>query len=209
MDYVPPNAVPLVPILRQEQERYWPAMPNGVYLAGQVEQESCVSLKSPRCWSPTAELKTSREQGVGLGQITRTARFDALAGLRNQYRSELAGWSWASPSLYDPRYQLRAIVLMDATAYGRLTAATPDDLLAKTFAAYNGGLGGVLSDERICKATAGCDWTRWWGNVEKTSLKSKTVQPGYGKPFFYINREYPYNIMRFRWMKYQDLWSKP
>lgn len=204
---IPPNALGVIPVLKSEQVRLWSSMAVPHYLAGQVEIESCVSLKSPRCWSPTAELKTSREQGVGLGQITRTARMDSLSDLRARYRGELGAWAWDSPTLYDPKYQVRAIVLMDMNAYQKLTAATEDDRLAKMFAAYNGGVMGVMADEKLCSATPACDRTRWWGNVERTSLKSKVALSGYGRSFYEINRAYPREIMRVRSEKYRMLWE--
>ena len=54
-------------------------------LGALIEKESCISLEHRTCWSTAARLKTSREEGAGLGQITRAwdasgaLRFDALA----------------------------------------------------------------------------------------------------------------------------------
>lgn len=205
----PAAAVPLLPVLKAEQLRWWPDHPLPSALGAQIEQETCYSLKHPKCWSPQARLKTSREEGYGLGQITRTwdklgaKRFDSLAEMRVQFPDALAGWSWDSPSLSDPRMQMRGMILMDLRNYRALTdVREPSDRLAMALAAYNGGLGGVRSDQKVCAGTPGCDPSRWWGHVEHTSLKAKTAVPGYGKPFFAINREYPVNIMVTRRPRY-------
>ena len=175
-------------------------------LGAQVEQETCPSLKHPRCWSPRAELRTSRERGVGLGQITRTDRFDSLAEMRAQFPRALADWSWTGESLYDPRLQLRGLVLMGWRNW-RALADVPavGERLAMSLASYNGGLGGLASDRRVCAATPGCDPGRWWGNVERTSLKAKTAVAGYGKSFFEINREYTRNVLIVRRPRYAVL----
>lgn len=198
---LPANAVKYLPILKSEQSTWWAGMPAPATLAAQVEQETCVSLRSSRCWSPRAELRTSRERGVGLGQITKTDRFDALREIRAANPSALRDWSW-NQNLYDPHYQLRGLVLKDLQGYKALPAATDADRLAFAFAAYNGGIGGVLSDQRTCRATVGCNAGRWFGNVEHASLKMKKPVSGYGKSFFQINREYVRNVLIVRRPKY-------
>lgn len=204
---LPANAVIYAPMLKAEQVTYWPDMPAPAVLAGQVEQETCISLKHSRCWSPRAELKTSREQGVGLGQITRTSRFDALSEIKASFPHALAGWSWES-NLYDPKYQLRALVLKDLQGWKKtIGAATVQDRLAMTLASYNGGIGGVLSDRKVCAATPGCDHSKWFGHVERTSLKAKVAANGYGKSFFEINREYVRNVLLIRSDKYRGVMS--
>jgi len=200
---LPTNAVKYLPTLKAEQRAYWPNMPLPSALGAQVEQETCISLRSPRCWSPRAELKTDREQGVGLGQITRTARFDSLAEVRASNRKALAGWSWDKASLYDARYQLRAMVLMDRRCFDVMVGtASTMDRLAMAFSCYNGGAGGVNSDRRLCRATAGCNAAKWFGHVEHTSLKRKTAVAGYAKSFFKINREYVRNVLIVRRPRY-------
>jgi len=203
----PAAAGPLLPVLKAEQVRLWPAMPLPSALGAQVEQETCSSLKSRWCWSPRAELRTSREQGIGLGQLTRafrsdgSTRFDALAEIRSAYPRELSGLSWDAP--YDPGLQLRALVLKDRQGFTAARgAATPEDRLAMAFSAYNGGLGGLASDRKACAGTPGCDPGRWFGHVERTSLKAKAAVPGYGKSFFSINREYVVNVMQVRRVRY-------
>lgn len=200
---VPANAVPLLPVLKAELRDHWPGMPLPSALAAQVEQESCISLTHPRCWNPRAELRTSREQGMGLGQVTRTARFDSLAELRTQFPRQLAGWAWDSPKLYDPALQLRALVLMDRRNWQTITGATDEsERLAMTLASYNGGLRGLAADRALCAGTAGCNPEAWFGHVEGTCTKAKTAAPGYGRSFCEINRHYPAAILGQRRAKY-------
>lgn len=206
---LPANAVAYLPLLQDEQAAHWPGAPLRSAMAAQVEQETCISLISKRCWSPRAELKTSREQGVGLGQITRTSRFDALAELKRAYPSQLREWSWQD-NLYDPRYQLRGLVLKNKQNFGLIKqASSPSDRLAMAYSAYNGGMGGLLSDRQLCRGTAGCNSGMWFGNVEHTSLKAKRVTTGYGKSFFEINREYVTNVLVVRRVRYAEYFGDP
>lgn len=204
----PQAAVALLPVLKAQQQSYWPQMPLPAALGAQVEQETCASLRGKACWNPRAELHTAREQGVGLGQITRafrqdgSTRFDALAELRNAYPKELKALSWENR--YDPELQLRALVLKDLQGFTAIKDTLDQyERLAMTFAAYNGGLGGLASDRLACAGTLGCDKRRWFDNVERTSLKAKTAVPGYGKSFFAINREYVVNVMKTRITRYE------
>lgn len=203
---VPPKAEKYLPDLVQAQRTIWPDAPMPSFLAGQIEQESCITLKHSRCWDPRAELKTSRENGIGLGQFTRaynkdgSIRFDKISELAATHKS-LKGWSWENR--YDADYQLKAIVEMDKAIFSRQKgAANADERLAFTLSAYNGGEGGVLQDRRLCANTRGCDSSRWWNHVERYSLKSKTPKQGYGQSFFRINREYVSNIIHVRRAKY-------
>jgi len=199
----PAAALPLLPVLLAEQRAWAPALPPSV-LAAQVEQETG-PCPGRQCWSPRAEFQTPREHSVGLAQFVKTKRFDALAELRRANPTALAGWDWASPTLYDPARQLRGLALLDMQGWRVLAGVPDDDRLAMMLAAYNGGMGGLQSDRRACAGTPGCDPTRWWGNVEHTSLKAKTAVKGYGKSFFQINREYPVDILRIRRPRYVSL----
>lgn len=208
---LPPGAVKYLPELVKTQQTIWPDAPMPSFLAGQIEQESCISLKHSKCWNPRAELKTSRENGIGLGQFTRayradgSIRFDKISELAAAHQS-LRGWTWEKR--YDPAYQLMAIVEMDKAIYGRQrNTATTRDRLSFALSAYNGGEGGVLQDRRLCANTEGCDSARWLGHVARTSLKNKVPKPGYGQSFFHINREYVTNILDVRRHKYQSFWQ--
>lgn len=204
---LPPNARLYLPTLQKEHTAVWLGerdLPAVSLFAAQVEQETCITLRHRSCWSPRAELKTHRERGVGLGQITRTTSFDSLAELRRQYATELAGFRWEDDSIYDPSLQLRAMLLMDRRNWKVvLGTARPRDREAMMLASYNGGLGGLSSDRKLCSATPGCNPGLWFGHVELTSLKAKRAVSGYGKSFYEINREYPRNIMHIRQAKYR------
>lgn len=203
---VPPGAVELLPVLVEQQRAIWPDAPVPSFLAGQIEQESCISLRHRKCWNPRAELKTSRENGIGLGQFTRayradgSIRFDTIKNLSNTYES-LRDWSWETR--YDARYQITALVEMDKGIYERQRNAADElERLKFTLSAYNGGEAGLLQDRMLCRNTTGCDPARWTGNVALHSLKSKRPQSGYGQSFFSINREYVANVLELRRYKY-------
>lgn len=190
--------------LRAEQRAHWPSHPDPAILAALVEQESCASLKSARCWNPAARLKSAREEGAGMGQITRayradgSLRFDALAGLRSQYGAELAGWSW--DNVYQrPDLQLRAVVLMSRDSAQAFRGAPA--WLAFGDAGYNGGVAGAQKERRACKLSNGCDPGQWFGHVELHCLKSR--QPLYGgRSACDINREHVRNVLLIRRAKY-------
>lgn len=184
----PLQSVHYLPILQSEIIDHWPDAPIHSAMAAQVEQETCPSLKSAKCWNPRTELKTDREYGFGLGQLTRTSRFDNFAEARKLHPS-LRDWQWSDR--YDATRQLRTMILMDRGGYRRLGAIPdPRERLAMAFSAYNGGLGGVLADRRVCAGVPGCDPGRWFGHVEAHSLKAKVAAKGYGQSFFQINRGY-------------------
>lgn len=207
---VPDNAAVYAPTLKAEQTRLWGDHPAPQLLAALVEQESCTYLGSPTCWSPTARLKTQREEGAGMGQITRayradgSTRFDTLAALRSRY-PELTGWTWSN--VYQrPDLQLRAMVLMSRDNYRAMRRLVPDasNALAFADAAYNGGMGGVQSDRRACGIKTGCDPQRWFGHVEGTCTKSRA--PLYGqRSACDINREHVHNVLQVRAVKYKPL----
>jgi hypothetical protein len=206
---VPARALTYLPMLGQEISAHWPGVPQREYMGGLIEHESCVTLTSARCWSPTSRLKTQREEGAGFGQITRawrqdgSVRFDALAEMRNKHAA-LSGMSWKT--IYSqPRLQLRAVVLKMRDNFQALAnVAEPMERLAMSDAAYNGGLGGVNTERRACGLRRGCDPQRWWGHVEFTCMKSRT--PLYGtRSACDINRNHVRDVLRVRAPVYRGL----
>jgi hypothetical protein len=205
--YIPAQAPQHLPTLKALQVAHWPGMPAPEVLGGQIEKESCITLKHSRCWNATSRLKSAREEGAGFGQITRTwrvdgsLRFDALAELRAKHPA-LAAWTWAN--VYQrPDLQLLAIVLKNRDNWGTFAAVRdPGERLIFSTLAYNRGTGGVLAEMRACKLTAGCDPQRWAGNVERTCTASR--QPLYGgRSACDISRAYPLDVIERRAPKYR------
>ena len=200
---LPPGAVKYLPALAAEQATHWPDAPLRSAIAAQIEQETCPSLKSAKCWNPRTELKTSREYGFGLGQLTVTPKFDNFAEARKLHGS-LRDWKFEDR--FDAERQLRVVVLMDRAAFNRLPfVGDQRERLAMTFSAYNGGLGGVLQDRRLCAKVTGCDPDRWFGHVETTSGKSRVRWRGYAASAFEINRTHVRNVMIERRPRYRAL----
>lgn len=199
MDALPSNAQQYLSVLIAEIKQHWPNTPLPSALAAQVEQETCYKLISPKCWSPYAELKTQREYGFGLGQLTVTSRFNRFEDVK-ALDPTLKTWQWSQR--YDPQMQLRAMVLMDKDLFHQFDAATLLDQLAFMFSAYNGGISGVRNDKKFCGQIDGCDALRWFDHVEKYSLKQRTKVNGYGQSFYDINRTYVRNVLKVRRTKY-------
>jgi len=207
---IPVLAKVYLPVLLAVLNLHWPDAPQPHYLAGLIEQETCISLKHSKCWNPRAELKTSREYGFGLGQTTTayradgSVRFDKQSELRDKYAS-LRGWTF--DNRFDPEYQLTAVVEMTHGLWKRVTdPATDTDHWAFTFSAYNGGESHVRQDRLLCRNTPGCDSSRWFGNVEIHSVKSRQPWRGYGRSPYEINREHARNIIKVRSAKYEQFW---
>lgn len=209
---LPAGAIRYAPVLVAQQRQAWPAAPEPWTLAGLVEQESCPSLKSRQCWNPKAELKTPREYGFGLGQITiaykadHSERFNRFSEIKRSYAS-LADWRWEDR--YDPARQLTAMVETTHTLWRHVPPAHDGTAQwAFTLASYNGGLGGLLRDRRFCANSAGCDPTRWFGHIETHSLKSRAPHPAYGgQSWFSINRGYVRHVLQERREKYRPFWE--
>jgi len=206
---VPERALQHLPTLSVEINKNWPNTPMREYFGGLIEHESCITLRHSRCWSPTSRLKSSREEGAGLGQLTRAwhpdgrLRFDALTEMSNRHPA-LRELSWAN--IYNrPDLQLRAVVLKVRGDFAALSAVS-DRMSRLHFAdaAYNGGLGGVNKERRACGLRHGCDPQKWFGNVEHVCLKSR--QPLYGgRSACDINRHHVKDVIFVRAPKYRNL----
>jgi hypothetical protein len=212
---MPPGAKKYHGLLLQEMKTYWPAMKQVSYNAAQLEQETCTSLKSPACWTADAQLnvhsKNGVEKGRGFGQLTAVwrndgnKRFDNLDAMHLKYPKELGNYGWDNWN--DPQLSMRAYVLFmrDSCKSVPSSVTDPAERFKMCLSAYNGGTGGLNNDILSCKATRGCNPTKWDDNVELTSAKSRTRIPGYGQPAFDINRGYVSNITVVRRVRYTPL----
>lgn len=193
---VPANAQLLAPLVVQEIESTWPAVPRRSYIGALVEKETCITLKHRTCWSPAARLKTSREEGAGLGQFTRAwsssgaLRFDALAEVRDMAPEALHELTWDTVYLRaDLGIRAVLVKLRDChVRFERLKVPGEMARLAFCDAAYNGGLSGLQQERKLCALTKGCDPDEWFGHVELHSNKSRKPWQGYGASAYDINR---------------------
>lgn len=200
---VPQAALAHLATLRAVQAEIWPDLPYPWLLAGQVEQETCITLKHSKCWNPRAELKTSLEYGFGLGQITKTDKFNNFEVIKAM-DPLLKTWEWQDR--YNSKMQVRALVVYDKYIYNIVKKLARDywNALCFMFSAYNGGVGGLNKDIAICRKVEECDPKVWFGNVAEYSFRAKKPVKGYGESFFMINRKYVDNVMNVRSEKYKE-----
>lgn len=182
--YIPGNAKKLIPLVYAESKRILPNFKFYPYFPALIEHESCITLCSRRCWNAKSEFRTSREEGAGLGQITRAwrhgrLRFDTLAVLKRRYRKELHNLTWKN--IYNkPGLQIRAMLLLWKDNYKRF----PKDIsfvnkLAFSDVSYNQGFYRTYRDRQLCKLEKGCNPKIWFNNVAKTCTASH--RPLYGR----------------------------
>ena len=92
--YIHPRAYKLIPIIKEEVDDYAPDLKSPWVIPAIIDKETCAGYKGYMCFNNTAELRVKCkgsdrlcEQGLGLGQMTRTwnangtVRFDNLANL--------------------------------------------------------------------------------------------------------------------------------
>lgn len=205
--FIPPRAFDYIPTVKSEVYRLMPDIVYPHYFGALIEHESCLSFKHSRCWSPTSELRSKREQGSGLGQITRTyredgsIRFDSLTDMKRAHLEELKEWSWENVT-QRPDLQIRAIVLMTRDNIKALHEVKDDvEQLKMADAAYNGGLRDLKKERLVCGLKTDCDPQIWFDNVEKQCVKSTEAIYGKRSPCD-INRHHVKDVLKVRLNKY-------
>ena len=177
-EYIPNNAKKYIPYVYLESRRLLPNFKMYPYFPALIEHESCITLCNKRCWNSKSRLKTKREEGAGLGQITRAwkngkIRFDTLSYLKKKYRKELNKLNWNN--IYNkPKLQIRAMLLLWRENYYKF----PKNIdfinrLAFTDASYNQGFYRTYKDRQLCKLKRNCNPKIWFNNVESTCTASK------------------------------------
>lgn len=206
---IPPQAHQHLPTLSAQVREVMPGFHAPHYFGALIEHESgCPSIKS-MCWNAKARLKSQREEGAGLGQITRayredgSLRFDALAETRKLDPRGLNELRW--DNVYErPDLQMRVMVVMTRQNWNRAGKLTSDPhyQLQLTDLSYNAGFGRVLNDMRACSLQAGCNPQVWHGNVEKTCTAS--TRPLYGtRSACDISRHHVHDVVDVRMPKYK------
>ena len=207
-NYIPERAFLYKNIIKRELDTYFPDIPDYNYIPSLAEHESCISLKHSRCWSSLSSLKSAREEGAGIFQITRaynkdgSIRFDSLQAMKDRYKKELKEASWNN--IYQkPELQIRIAVLMIRDDYKKLyNIKDPEVRLHMVDAAYNGGLGGLLKERRACGLSGNCNPNIWFNNVERFCLKSKKAIYGNRSPCD-INRHHVKDVFYNKLPKYR------
>lgn len=211
-EYIPPKAHQHFSTIKEEKETYAKTFPSVPYFGALIEHESCISLKHSRCWETTSELKSKRERGVGLGQITiayredGSVRFDSLSEMKRNHSSALKDLSWENVTR-SPRLQIRTIILMTSDNYKALSTVGDEvQRMKMADAAYNGGLGGLRKERTSCGLAKNCDPQIWDGHVERHCLKSRSVLYG-RRSACDINRDHVHDVFDVRLPKYEKAFS--
>lgn len=207
-DYIPEAAYKFLPVVKTEVTNLFPDIPEMAYVPSLIEHESCISLTHSKCWNPSSRLKTAREEGAGLGQLTRAydkagkIRFDSLTEMVGRYPRYLNELKWSN--IYDrPDLQIRALLLMSKGNYDSLYSIKDNtSRLAMADAAYNGGLGGLRKEIVACGLSKDCNPQLWFDNVELHCLKSKKILYA-NRNACDINRQHTRDVLNTRLNKYK------
>lgn len=212
--YIPPRAFTYKKIIREEISKHFPTLSPYEYIPSLIEHESCISLKHSRCWQPSSRLKSSREEGAGLAQITRTfredgsIRFDTLSDMVRLHKRELKELSWEN--VYTRAdLQIRFMILLTRDNFNKLYDIPEVERLPFADAAYNGGLRDVNKQRMICKLKDGCIDYVWFNNVGDICVKS--TKPLYGnRSACDINKHHVRDVILVKmpkYLKYYNLYS--
>lgn len=191
-----------LPVYRQAVADHWPNMPLPHIPCGQVEQESS--------WKERATLKTSRELGRGLTQMTIAYRPDGSERF-NIYREAvkwraLRAWDWRNDP-YNVQYQLAFLVLQDRANFTAMTPFFRDDTerWKASLVSYNAGQGRVLA-RRAVAVSRGIPTDRWTGGLDGAHgpQEDKLL---YGRPLWKAVNEYPVKVLQ-RSEKYRSLFRR-
>lgn len=207
--YIPPQAFQYLPKYKVEIEAFLPDFPYEEYFPGLTEHESCPHLKHPKCWNSKSRLKSAREEGAGLGQLTRTwdkqgnLRFDTLNDLKRTYKNQLKELSWEN--VYDrPDLQIRAIILLTGQNYKRfLTVKDPFERVAFTDGSYNAGYGRINKRRIACDLQKDCDPEKWFGHTENINLTGKEALYGTRTAADILNHHVK-DVLKTRMPKYSE-----
>ncbi len=175
-----------LPILSNVIQSNWPAAPCKQITAGKTEQESS--------WRERATLKTPRELGRGLGQITIAYNADGTErfnNYRNAVRMQaLKEWDWRKDP-YNVRYQLTYSVLTDRANFVTVRKYAESDTQAWKMAlvCYNAGSGRWLSRRRNA-LSKGIPANRWDNGLDRAYAPGE-AKLLYGRPLYEAVNEYP------------------
>ena len=185
-----------LPALKTAIDSHWSAAPMRYYIAGKIEQESAG-------WKERAELKTSREYGFGLAQITIAYNQDGSERFNNFKAAQRIFKEWQWEDRFNVKYQLGYTVITDRSNFKQVSRLMRDDdsRWRATLVAYNAGYGTVLQ-RRALAIRSGVPADRWVGGLDQVAMayEQKLL---YGRPLVKMRNEYPHIICDVRSPKYK------
>ena len=180
---IPPGAVKNLPVMKKAFLSIWPQAPMLHIPAGQVEQESD--------WNEHATLRTSRELGRGLCQMTVTKKFNIYLDAV-KYKA-LKGWDWKNDP-YNAEKQLTFLAYQDRDHYNESKAINAEEQWKITLVRYNAGDGRINARRRYAIAK-GLPTDRWTGGLElaHSPLENSIL---YGSTLWKMVNAYPTLIFK-------------
>lgn len=207
--FIPDRAFEYRDTIKEELDIVFPELSEYNFVPALIEHESCISLKHSRCWSPTSQLKTSREQGLGFFQLTRawrkdgSLRFDTIKNLKRSYKEELRELSWDNARARSD-LQIRAGLLLIKQNYKALYGVKNEEArLHMTDAAHNSGVGNTQKERRACGLANNCNPGLWIDNVENHCQRSKRALYA-GRSACDITKHHVRDVFFTRLPKYKD-----
>lgn len=198
-DKISSQARDLLPLLASVITSQWPACPQPWVIAGKIEQESN--------WKTEAELKTSREYGFGLGQVTIAYNADGTERFNNFTRAlrvTMMGKTITWAKRFDPRFQLTYSVLSDRSNFAAAGKFFDDDesKTAGMLVAYNAGLGAIMRRKAVAIQLGMTPPRKWFGGLSEIHARCEE-RLLYGVPLYKRINEYPRLILHVRSPKYK------
>lgn len=194
---VPQKALQFAPMVKSVIDLHWRDMPLRESVGGQIEQESR--------WNDKAVLKTDRELGRGLAQMTITKNFNIYKEAV-KYKP-LRDWNWEADP-YNPQRQVTFMVLQDMGNFNTVKKmfSSDEDRWAGALVAYNAGLGTVLKRRAVALKTIPDRSSKWFGGLDgvRLSYESRLL---YGRNLGEMRNDYPRLILKVRSPKYKGLFA--
>ncbi len=210
--YIPKNAYNYMDLVQIDSIILNKSITLVPYYDALIEQESCINLCHSKCWNPKSRLKTKREEGAGLFQITRVfypnglVKWDTLETLKKRFPKYLKDLNW--DNIYSrPDLQILAgLLLWNSNVRLFINKVDDDSLIWFLDSCYNGGFKYLYREMVKCKLTKKCNPRKWFGNVELMKSR-RALRKLYGnKTAWDINRQHV-RLVKERMTKYRKLFD--
>ena len=123
--------------------------------------------------APVAVFAGQLEQESGWNPNVCSAVACGLAQFTGPTAKEVSRQLGVSADVFNPAWALRAVVAYDRNLYRATEAIDDCNHWAFTLSAYNGGLGNVRRDQRLCSARGSdCNPNLWFGGTAAYSNRS-------------------------------------